>query len=162
MSMIDHVPALLTGEEVADRLNLSRERVRQLTGRPDFPTPLGRIGRAIVWRDRDVDDYVSGVRAFFAVNDISIGLEKARELAARLERKVGLDSHSASAQVAKSIRELVKTGGAIRVTGDHASAVFAALQSWLADTDIDVFGEQLMTLRYRLFGDLQDARRIPR
>lgn len=30
-------------------MNLSRERVRQLAQRPDFPVPIGRLGQANVW-----------------------------------------------------------------------------------------------------------------
>jgi prophage regulatory protein len=48
---------LVTGAEVARRLKLSRERVRQLAQRPDFPEPLGRVGQAVVWRWPDVDEW---------------------------------------------------------------------------------------------------------
>lgn len=48
---------LVTGAEVARRLGLSRERVRQLAQRDDFPRPLGRVGNAIVWRWPDVDEW---------------------------------------------------------------------------------------------------------
>jgi hypothetical protein len=48
---------LVTGAEVGRRLGISRERVRQLTARPDFPEPLGRIGPAKVWRWQQVLDW---------------------------------------------------------------------------------------------------------
>lgn len=48
---------LVTGAEAARRLGLSRERIRQLASRPDFPRPLGTVGRATVWRWRDLADW---------------------------------------------------------------------------------------------------------
>lgn len=50
---------LLTGADVARRLGVSRERVRQLAERDDFPAPLGRVGNYIVWRAGDVDAWIS-------------------------------------------------------------------------------------------------------
>lgn len=46
---------LLTGADVARRLGLSRERVRQLAQRDDFPQPLGRVGNYIVWRAEEIE-----------------------------------------------------------------------------------------------------------
>lgn len=46
---------LVSGAEIARRLGLSRERVRQLARREDFPDPIGRVGVAIVWRWPDVE-----------------------------------------------------------------------------------------------------------
>ena len=48
---------LVTGAEIARRLGLSRERVRQLAERPDFPAPLGRLGQANVWGWDGVDEW---------------------------------------------------------------------------------------------------------
>ncbi len=45
---------LVTGAEAARRMGVSRERLRQLSSREDFPQPLGVLGRATVWRDGDV------------------------------------------------------------------------------------------------------------
>jgi predicted DNA-binding transcriptional regulator AlpA len=153
---------LITGAEVARRLGLSTERVRQLAGRPDFPPPAGRVGKAVVWKTSDVEDYAAGRRAFFAVNGISIGIDKARELAARLDRQAGAHRSSTAGRIAATIEGLLDTGGAIKVAAEDAEVVFGALQRWLEDTNVDVFGEQLMDLRYRLFADLQDAGRLPR
>ena len=153
---------LITGAEVARRLGLSTERVRQLAGRADFPPPAGRVGKAVVWKTSDVEDYAAGRRAFFAVNGISIGIEKARELAARLDRRAGPRRNSTAGRIATTIENLLETGGAIKVSDEDAEIVFGALQGWLEDTNVDVFGEQLMELRYRLFAELQDAGRIPR
>ncbi|HET7566779.1 MAG TPA: helix-turn-helix domain-containing protein [Gaiellaceae bacterium] len=162
MTNMTAVPELLTGEQVAGRIGLSRERVRQLTGRHDFPPAVGRIGRATVWRADDVDDYVRGVRAFMTVNGISIGIDKARELAVRLERASGHDPAAPAAKVASAIESLLDTGGAIHVTEEEAVAVFAAIQVWLEQTDVRVVGMPLQELRYLLFRELQDAGRFPR
>ncbi len=51
------VEDLVTGAEAARRLGLSRERVRQLASRPEFPEPVGRIGNAIVWRWAEVEKW---------------------------------------------------------------------------------------------------------
>lgn len=48
---------LVTGGEIARRLGVSRERVRQLTRRPDFPQPLGRLGAANVWTWEVVNEW---------------------------------------------------------------------------------------------------------
>jgi hypothetical protein len=48
---------LVTGAEIGRRLGISRERVRQLTARSDFPESLGRIGPANVWRWQQVIDW---------------------------------------------------------------------------------------------------------
>lgn len=52
MSVVDE---LATGGDIARRLGVSRERVRQLAQRDDFPEPLGRLGRGQVWRWADVE-----------------------------------------------------------------------------------------------------------
>jgi hypothetical protein len=46
---------LVSGADIGRRLGLSRERVRQLAGRESFPEPLGRLGRAKVWRWEEVE-----------------------------------------------------------------------------------------------------------
>lgn len=48
-------PELVSGAEIGRRLGVSRERVRQLTRREDFPRPLGQVGSAFVWRWDDID-----------------------------------------------------------------------------------------------------------
>lgn len=48
------VDELVTGAEVGRRVGLSRERIRQLAERDDFPKPVGRAGVAILWRWPDV------------------------------------------------------------------------------------------------------------
>jgi hypothetical protein len=154
------IPELLTGEQVATRLGISRERVRQLAGRPDFPPPLGRIGKAIVWSEDDVDAYANGVRRFFIVNGISIGTERARELAARLEREAGpggTEKRNRARALASAVSSQLEVGGGMNISDKEAATVFDVLQKWLDDVGVDAFGEQLMDLRYRLYADLDDA-----
>ena len=155
------IPELLTGEQVANRLGISRERVRQLAGRPDFPPPLGRIGKAIVWSEDDVEAYVSGVRKFFVVSGISIGIDKAKELAARLEIKGGpggSDARNRARALAFAIQAQLEGDGRLDIkTGKEAATVFSVLQEWLETVGVDVFGEKLMDLRYRLHAELQDG-----
>jgi hypothetical protein len=51
---------LVSGGEVARRLKISRERVRQLSENPArFPPPLATIGRDRVWRWVDVVDWAA-------------------------------------------------------------------------------------------------------
>jgi predicted DNA-binding transcriptional regulator AlpA len=45
---------LVTGAEIARRLGVSRERVRQLAEETGFPPALGRLGASKVWRWADV------------------------------------------------------------------------------------------------------------
>lgn len=156
------IQELLTGEQVAERLGLSRQRVQQLSGRPDFPPPAGRVGKATVWRAGDVDDYSRGIRRFIAINGVAVPIELAHELAVRLKKQTRTNTFpKASATVGDRLAPLLETGGSLTVAGEDAYAIFAALQTWLEQTNVDVFGERLMTLRYQLFGDLQDAGMIP-
>ena len=46
---------LVTGADVGRRLGISRERVRQLAKREDFPEPVGQLGTYVVWRWQDVE-----------------------------------------------------------------------------------------------------------
>lgn len=51
---------LVSGGEVARRLKLSRERVRQLSGNPArFPAPIATVGRDRVWRWVDIIDWAA-------------------------------------------------------------------------------------------------------
>ena len=54
MARVD-VADLVSAAEIARRLSLTRERVRQLAATETFPTPLGRIGRSHIWRWADVE-----------------------------------------------------------------------------------------------------------
>jgi predicted DNA-binding transcriptional regulator AlpA len=151
------VEQLLTGEQVAERLGISRQRVQQLAGRSDFPPPAGRVGKATVFNAGDVDAYASGIRAFVVVNGISIPHHQAAELAARLGRRAGLDTTHPGAETAARLETLLESGGSLTVTDDHAVEVFGALQEWLEQTNYKILGPRLQDLRYRLFGELQDA-----
>jgi predicted DNA-binding transcriptional regulator AlpA len=48
---------LLTRTEIARRLGISGERVRQLALKPDFPRPVGRVGQAVAWQQADIVDW---------------------------------------------------------------------------------------------------------
>lgn len=48
---------LLTRLEIADKLGISRERVRQLTLHPEFPRPSGRVGRAVAWQHDEIAEW---------------------------------------------------------------------------------------------------------
>lgn len=53
---------LVTGAEIARRLDISRSRAHQLADRDDFPQPLGRIGTSDVYRWRDVEAWARKAR----------------------------------------------------------------------------------------------------
>ncbi|MFG3715776.1 helix-turn-helix transcriptional regulator [Micromonospora sp. NPDC047730] len=53
--MPDH---LYGPQEIADRLGVSRERVRQLTLRADWPAPYDRLAMGTVWRIADVEAWI--------------------------------------------------------------------------------------------------------
>lgn len=44
--------------ELQDRLGVSRQRVRQLVERPDFPKPYDRLRMGTVWRIEDVEAWI--------------------------------------------------------------------------------------------------------
>jgi predicted DNA-binding transcriptional regulator AlpA len=46
---------LVTGADIGRRLGISRERVRQLAKREDFPEPVGHLGTYVIWRWADVE-----------------------------------------------------------------------------------------------------------
>jgi len=48
---------LITRMEIARRLGISGERVRQLALKPDFPRPVGRVGQAVAWHQTDIVDW---------------------------------------------------------------------------------------------------------
>lgn len=60
---------LVTGAEAARRLGVSRERLRQLAARGDFPPPLGTLGRATVWRSSDVAEWAAKRGRTYATSD---------------------------------------------------------------------------------------------
>ena len=57
MSAAVTIDELVTGSEAVRRLGISRERVRQLAQRDDFPEPLGRVGASIVWRWAELEKW---------------------------------------------------------------------------------------------------------
>ncbi|HTT92593.1 MAG TPA: hypothetical protein VMF65_23770 [Acidimicrobiales bacterium] len=40
---------LVSGAEIGRRLGVSREAVRLWREQPDFPEPISRVGRSVVW-----------------------------------------------------------------------------------------------------------------
>jgi predicted DNA-binding transcriptional regulator AlpA len=46
---IDARTELVIAADIAERLGISRPRVSVLATRPDFPRPVGRLGRSDVW-----------------------------------------------------------------------------------------------------------------
>lgn len=53
--MGEALPTLVGTGEIARRMGLTPERIRQLARLDDFPAPVARIGRQDVWRLIDVD-----------------------------------------------------------------------------------------------------------
>ena len=45
---------LMGPAEIADLLNVSRQRITQLAAHPDFPTPVAELSMGKVWRTADV------------------------------------------------------------------------------------------------------------
>ena len=46
---------LLIATDIAELLGVSRQRMSQIIRQEGFPTPIGRLGRSVVWRRRDID-----------------------------------------------------------------------------------------------------------
>jgi hypothetical protein len=42
-------------KEIAEILNVSKQRAAQLAARPDFPQPLGEISAGRIWKRSDVE-----------------------------------------------------------------------------------------------------------
>lgn len=47
-------PELVGATEIAELLGVTRQRVQQLAGLPDFPEPVARLKMGSVWRLDDV------------------------------------------------------------------------------------------------------------
>ena len=57
--MLTDVPKHLMGaREIEDRLGVSRQRVYQLTRRPDWPEPYDTLAMGKVWRTEDVEAWI--------------------------------------------------------------------------------------------------------
>ena len=50
---------LVTKADIAQMLDVSRERVTQLAQRDDFPASLGQVGKSLVWSRRDIERWSS-------------------------------------------------------------------------------------------------------
>jgi prophage regulatory protein len=49
---------LMGAREIEDRLGVSRQRVQQLTARPDWPAPYDELAMGKVWRIVDVESWI--------------------------------------------------------------------------------------------------------
>ena len=49
---------LMGAQEIADRLGVSRQRVTQLTARPDWPAPVATLALGRVWRSEDIERWI--------------------------------------------------------------------------------------------------------
>ena len=59
---VDARTELVIAADIADRLRISRARVSVLATRPDFPRPIGRLGRSAVWRWASVERWARDTR----------------------------------------------------------------------------------------------------
>ncbi len=57
--MLLTVGHLMGAAEIADLLGVSRQRVQQLVGRPDFPAPTDTLAMGKVWRREDVERWAA-------------------------------------------------------------------------------------------------------
>lgn len=48
------VPDLVGTAEIAELLDVSRQRVHQLVTRPDFPKPIAKLAAGMIWERLDV------------------------------------------------------------------------------------------------------------
>lgn len=48
---------LVTGAEIGRRIGVSTSRLHQLREQDGFPEPLGKVGKAIVWRWADIQKW---------------------------------------------------------------------------------------------------------
>jgi predicted DNA-binding transcriptional regulator AlpA len=59
---LDARTELVIAADIADRLEISRARVSVLANRPDFPPPVGRLGRSDVWRWASIERWARETR----------------------------------------------------------------------------------------------------
>jgi predicted DNA-binding transcriptional regulator AlpA len=55
----DDSARLLNTSAIAERLGVSREWVRRLADRDDFPDPIQQVGRMRLWRSSDVERWIA-------------------------------------------------------------------------------------------------------
>lgn len=53
------VGTLMGTAEIADYLGVSRQRVQQLAGRPDFPKPVDTLAMGNVWARDDIERWAT-------------------------------------------------------------------------------------------------------
>jgi prophage regulatory protein len=52
-------PRLMGAQEIAERLQVSRQRVQQLTERADWPAPYATLSLGRVWRANDIERWIA-------------------------------------------------------------------------------------------------------
>lgn len=60
---------LMGQAEIADRLGVSRQRVQQLTGKPNWPAPFDTLAMGKVWWVKDVEEWIRQNRPDLPVAD---------------------------------------------------------------------------------------------
>lgn len=51
-------PPIVGATEIADMLGVSRQRIQQLAGRPDFPVPVAVLKMGKIWLLADVEAWI--------------------------------------------------------------------------------------------------------
>ncbi len=60
---------LMGQAEIADRLGVSRQRVQQLSAKPNWPEPFDVLAMGKVWWIKDVDEWIRKYRPDLPVSD---------------------------------------------------------------------------------------------
>jgi predicted DNA-binding transcriptional regulator AlpA len=68
--MLSLVGKHLMGQaEIADRLGVSRQRVQQLSAKPNWPEPFDTLAMGKVWWIKDIDEWIRAHRPDLPVAD---------------------------------------------------------------------------------------------
>ena len=62
MRMDDGSLRLVGAHEIRDLLGVSRQRVYQLAGRPDFPKPVAKLAQGKIWALGDIEAWIAAHR----------------------------------------------------------------------------------------------------
>ena len=63
MGMTSRRPRLIGAHEIRVLLGgVSRQRVYQITSRPDFPTPIADLAQGKIWLAKDVEKWIAARR----------------------------------------------------------------------------------------------------
>ncbi|GGL01221.1 helix-turn-helix transcriptional regulator [Mangrovihabitans endophyticus] len=86
---------LMSAGEIQQRLGVSRQRVHQLTARPDFPAPYEELSIGRIWIREDVEDWIAKHRPALAevlARSIAAELEEAAQSEPDARRRAHLDA----------------------------------------------------------------------